>query len=253
LKTSDVAKAAGIHPNTVRKYEDLGYLPRPSRGPNGYRLFTERHLDQARLAVAFLRLAWLGEPYKQKAQATVLAAAADDFAAARTAARTLLVLVCEERTRAERATELLAEWAATSPAAGADAPAGLTIQEAAAYLHVTAHTLRNWDRNRLVTVPRAPTSGYRVYGPAELRRLMVIRALRRARYNVMAILHMFRQLDADPGTDPLAAIESVPPGETDIYHSTYRWLTKVRECEGRARAAIAQLEAVARRYGEGPG
>jgi DNA-binding transcriptional MerR regulator len=35
LRTSDIAKATGIHPNTVRKYEELGYLPRPLRGPNG--------------------------------------------------------------------------------------------------------------------------------------------------------------------------------------------------------------------------
>jgi hypothetical protein len=77
---------------------------------------------------------------------------------------------------------------------------------------------------------------------------MVIRALRRARYNVMAIMHMFRQLDADPGIDPLAAIESVPPGEPDIYRSTYRWLTKVKECEGHARTALELLETVAGAY-----
>lgn len=247
LRTSDIAEAAGIHPNTVRKYEELGYLPRPKRGPNGYRLFTERHLDQARLAVAFLRLSWLGEWFKQRAVETVIHAAADDFTAAGTAAEALLALVVEERNRAELAAEYLAEWA-NSPAPSGVAAGGIGIKEAAAYLHVTAHTLRNWDRNRLVRVPRHPTSGYRTYGPAELRRLMVIRALRRARFNLMSILNMFRQLDADPEVDPRAAIESLPPGEEDIYHSTYRWLTKVKAFEERAREALEQLEAVSRRY-----
>jgi len=238
LRTSDIARAAGIHPNTVRNYEELGYLPRPVRGPNGYRQFTQRHLDQARLAVAFLRFAWLGETFQQLAQETVLCSAVGDFAAARASAASLLAQVVEERKRAERAAELLAEWA-TSEAPGAQAPEGMSIKEAAAYLNVTAHTLRNWDRNRLVTVPRDPVSGYRSYGPVELRRLMVIRALRRARYNLMSILNMFRQLEADPGTDPRAAIDSLPPGEDDIYHSTYRWLTKVKAVEGKAREALA--------------
>ena len=124
----------------------------------------------------------------------------------------------------------------------------MSIKEAAAYLNVTAHTLRNWDRNRLVQVPRDPASGYRTYGPAELRRLIVIRVLRRARYNLMSILYMFQQLEADRGVDPRVAIDSVPPGEEDIYHSTYRWLSKVKEIEGYAREAMEHLEAMARRY-----
>lgn len=247
LRTSDIARAAGIHPNTVRKYEDLGYLPRPLRGSKGYRLFTERHLDQARLCVALFRCSWMGETFKQKAQETAVASAAGDFAAARAGAEALLAQAAAERQRAELAAEFLAEWATSPPPAGEE-PAGMTIKEAAAYLHVTAHTLRNWDRNRLVTVPRHPSSGYRTYGPAELRRLMVIRALRQARYNLMSILNMFRQLEADPQVDPQAAINSLPPGEDDIYHSTYRWLTKVKVFEGYAREALEHLEAMILRY-----
>lgn len=121
----------------------------------------------------------------------------------------------------------------------------VALTRAAAYLNVTAHTLRNWDRNGLLKVPRHPASGYRTYGSAELQRLMVIRALRRARYNIMSILNMFRQLEADRRIDPRAALDSLPPGEEDIYHSTYRWLTKVKEIEGHAREAVERLEAMA--------
>lgn len=247
LRTSDIARGAGIHPNTVRKWEELGYLPKPVRAPNGYRCFTERHLDQARLAVAFLRLAWMGPAFKQLAIETVLRAAADEFESARASAGALLAHVGEERRRAERASELLAAWAAGREQ-GAE-PEGLRIKEAAAYLNLTEHTLRNWDRNRLLSVPRHPVSGYRIYGPAELRRLIVIRALRRARFNLMSILHMFRQLDADPAVDPQEALESVPPGERDIYHSTYRWLTKVKEVEAQAQGAVELLNEVAGRWG----
>jgi len=50
LRTSDIAKAAGVHPNTVRLYEEWGFLPPVPRSPSRYRLFTKHHLDQMHLA-----------------------------------------------------------------------------------------------------------------------------------------------------------------------------------------------------------
>jgi DNA-binding transcriptional MerR regulator len=44
LRTSDLAKAVGVHPNTVRRYVDRGLLPPVERSPSGYRRFTQRHL-----------------------------------------------------------------------------------------------------------------------------------------------------------------------------------------------------------------
>ena len=37
-RTSEVAEKIGIHPNTVRLYEELGLIPRPQRQGNGYRV-----------------------------------------------------------------------------------------------------------------------------------------------------------------------------------------------------------------------
>lgn len=49
-RTSEVAEKIGIHPNTVRLYEELGLIPRPQRQGNGYRVFTDLHVEQFRLA-----------------------------------------------------------------------------------------------------------------------------------------------------------------------------------------------------------
>ncbi len=38
-KTSEIASMIGIHPNTVRLYEELELIPKPQRQPNGYRIF----------------------------------------------------------------------------------------------------------------------------------------------------------------------------------------------------------------------
>ena len=53
-KTAEVAAIIGIHPNTVRLYEKLQLIPKPERLSNGYRVFTDFHIDQCRLVrIAF--------------------------------------------------------------------------------------------------------------------------------------------------------------------------------------------------------
>ncbi len=47
-RTSEIAEIIGVHPNTVRLYEELGLIPKPGRLPNGYRVFTELHIEQFR-------------------------------------------------------------------------------------------------------------------------------------------------------------------------------------------------------------
>ena len=49
-RTSEVSEKIGIHPNTVLLYEELGLIPRPQRQGNRYRVFTDLHVDQFRLA-----------------------------------------------------------------------------------------------------------------------------------------------------------------------------------------------------------
>ena len=49
-KTAEIAAAIGIHPNTVRLYEELELISKPERLPNGYRIFTDFHIEQFRLA-----------------------------------------------------------------------------------------------------------------------------------------------------------------------------------------------------------
>ena len=49
-RTSEIARCIGIHPNTVRLYEELELIPKPEREANGYRIFTDFHIEQFKLA-----------------------------------------------------------------------------------------------------------------------------------------------------------------------------------------------------------
>ena len=55
-RTAQVAQMIGIHPNTVRLYEELGLISRPERRANGYRVFTDLHIAQFFLARTALRV-----------------------------------------------------------------------------------------------------------------------------------------------------------------------------------------------------
>ena len=48
----------------------------------------------------------------------------------------------------------------------------LTIKEAAQFVGVTANTLRNWERDKKITVYRNPQNSYRLYKKEDLEKLL---------------------------------------------------------------------------------
>lgn len=239
LRTSDVARAVGVHPNTVRLYEAWGFLPPIPRGPNGYRLFTSGHIDQMRLARTALQWPYPGG--KDPVLGLVYRAAAGDLGGALEEAYRYLAQVRGERAEADAAADYLDHWARGVPAEATSER--LRIGQAAERLSVTIDTLRSWERNGLVAVPRDPKNGYRRYGAAEIGRLRVIRLLRQAGYSTMAILRMFLRLERGPGGDVRQALDTPSPDE-DVYSAADRWQSALRDQERRAQDVIAQLRAM---------
>jgi DNA-binding transcriptional MerR regulator len=242
--TSEVAEAVGVHPNTVRLYEAWGFLPPIPRSAGGYRLFTDAHLDQMHLARTALQGPWPGKAIKEAAVAMVRQAADGDLGGALEEAYHYLTLVQAERARAEAAATLLERWADGVTPDATDEP--LWIGDAAELLDVTNDTLRSWERNGLIDVPRDPDNGYRLYGADEIGRLRVIRMLRRAGYSTMAILRMLLQLRRGQTDDLREALDTPREGE-DVYIAADRWLSTLTSLEARAREMIAQLEAMLRK------
>ena len=239
LRTSDVAAAVGVHPNTVRLYEQWGFLPRIPRSASGYRLFAPYHVALMRMARTALRGPWPGRAIRESALSIVRRAAADDLGGALELAYRHLALVRAEQARADAAVRLLERWA--SGAAVDASEEWLRIGQAAERLGVTSDMLRNWERNGLIRVPRDPANGYRRYGAAELGRCRVIRMLRQAGYGMMAILRMMRALDGGQRRD-LGRVLDTPRPDEDVYVAADRWLSALADLEGRALQVIDQLE-----------
>ncbi len=244
LRTSDLARAVGVHPNTIRLYEAWGFLPPVPRTASGYRTFNEAHLDQMRLARLALHGGWPGRNIRQSALALVRRAAAGDLERALEQAYHHLALVQAERAQAHAAAAYLEKWAGGQTQARKRPP--VPIREAARALGVTPDALRNWEKNGLLRVPRAPHNGYRLYGAPELGRARVIRLLSRAGYSSMAILRMLYQLDAGQ-KENLRLVLDTPRPDEDVLTAADRWLSTLAEQAGRARHMIRMLEGMQRK------
>jgi DNA-binding transcriptional MerR regulator len=239
FRTIDIAKEIGIHPNTLRLYEALGYLPPIPRSHNRYRQYTLIHKEQARLVCLTLHWPYIGD--KTLLVDLVKHAACQDLGMAMELAYQYLAQVRVEYTYAESALEFLQRWAAGYLIDSSHQK--MHIRQAADYLKVTVDMLRNWERNGLINVPRDVSNGYRLYGTSEYSRLRVIRVLTQAGYSQMAILRMLRHFDNGKTTDLRHDLE-VPADESAndaIEVIADRWLPGLLALEVRAQKIIDQL------------
>lgn len=210
-RTAEVAEWVGVHPNTVRLYEEWGLIPRPERDRNRYRVYTQAHLAQLRLVRLALQVEVMQRGLRKMILEVVKTSAAGAYDRAMALTDGYLLRVRRERQNAEEAIEIVRRLWNGGPAQG-----GLKLKrkEASAYLDVSMDTLRNWEMNGLLTVKRRE-NGYRVYTDEDIRRLKIIRALRCANYSLEAILRLLAALSADPNADIRTALNT-PRADEDI-------------------------------------
>ncbi len=227
--------------NTVRRYVEWGLLPPVERAPNGYRRFTQHHLDCLRLDRMIMEGCYPGKSIHRSGAQVIQSAVKDDWGGALELAYRHLTVVKAEQASANAAVDLLERWARGS---GADVTVRpLRIGDVVKLLGVSQDILRNWERNGLLDVPRQENNAYRLYGPNEISRLRVIRMLANAGYSQMAILRMLLQLDRGDNRNLRQALDTPHPDE-DVYMASDRWLSTLDQEEKRARKIIDFIEAI---------
>ena len=241
LRTSDLAHAVGVHPNTVRLYVDWGLVPPVERSPSGYRLFTQRHLDCLRLSRTIYAAQYPGRGFRALGNAIIQHAVADDWTGALEKAHELLHAVRFELEYANQAANLLEHWAQTRDTVSDSSEEPLAIGEVSKLLGVSLDVIRNWERNGLISIPRNSHNNYRLFGKKEIERMRIIRMLSRAGYSHMAMLRMFLELDAGNTCD-LKKILDTPRPDEDIFTASDRWLTTLHGQEQLAHQVIHLIE-----------
>ena len=236
-RTAEVASIIGVHPNTVRLYEKLGLIPKPERKPNGYRIFTDFHIEQFRLARLALQVEVLQNGLRKKILQAVKTSAAGDFNAAISLTEEYLQQIKQERSNSEKAIIIVKRILSGG------APESVHLfkrKEVSEYLGISMDSLRNWEMNGLLTVKRKQ-NGYRVYTDADRQRLIIIRSLRCANYSLEAILHMLRQLSENPDTD-IAIILNTPKQDSDIISVCDRLIVSLSAAEKNAYKILSMLQ-----------
>jgi DNA-binding transcriptional MerR regulator len=245
LSTAQVARAAGMHPNTIRLYEQWKLLSPVPRDPrNGYRRFSQVHLAQVQVVRAAHYFTWVMGDMRKTGLALLACSASEDWSGACQVALRLLEIVRAERAQAQAAAAYLEQWARGAP----DPPAPLLqTTQVARLLETSIDCLRNWERNGLLRVPRDARNGYRRYGPAEIGRLRVIRTLIRSRYSIMAILRMLTRLDQGQ-KENLGLVLDTPRPDEDVFYAADHWLTTLTELEQHAQDAITLTRQIMERF-----
>ena len=236
-RTAEVASIIGIHPNTVRLYEELGLIPKPKRKPNGYRVFTDFHIKQFRLARLALQVEVLQNGLRKKILQAVKASAAGDFNTALSLTEEYLQQIKQERSNAEKAIIIVKRILSGG------APESVHLfkrKEVSENLGISMDSLRNWEMNGLLTVKRKQ-NGYRVYTDADIQRLIIIRSLRCANYSLEAILQMLRQLSVNPDTD-IETVLNTPKEDSDIISVCDRLIVSLSAAEENAYKILSLLQ-----------
>lgn len=225
--TSEVAKLIGIHPNTVRLYEELNLISKPERKSNGYRVFTQQHIEQFRVARLAFEVEVLQSGLRKQAVTIIKTSAENNFSEAIKLTQDYLEQVRGEKQNAEEAISLVEEIISGTSQDLENLQ--LTRQEAADLLHITIDTLRNWELNGLLSVKRK-LNGYRVYTETDIKRLKIIRSLRCANYSLASILRMLQALSDNPKADIRTVIDT-PKADDDIFTACDSLLSSLNHAE----------------------
>ena len=234
--TSQIAKIIGIHPNTVRMYEEWGLIPLAERKSNGYRIFTDLHIQQLRLARTAFQIEVLQNGLRKKAVDTVKLSAKGNFDKALMFAEEYLSQIQREKINAEESIRI-----AQQILSGKSAEHTLLLKrkEVSEYLDISMDTLRNWERNGLLQVKRKE-NGYRAYTSDDIERLKIIRTLRLANYSLEAILRMLNALEHDPQIN-ISQVLNTPQAVADIISVCDKLIVSLRDAEKNAKKMINMI------------
>ena len=261
--TSQIAKIVGVHPNTVRLYEAWGLLQIPERKANGYRVFTDIHIEQFRLTQKALAIPVLQAGLRSKIISAVKHSARYEFDEAVLCVREYLETAARERENAVRAAKGVTDIMSDNMMLCKNTSSGnimssddvmctcenrlLKRSEAAKSLDITIDTLRNWEMNGLLTVKRKE-NGYRVYDSADMRKLRIIRTLRCANYSLAAILKMLSAWEAGQAPTDVLNELNTPSDEETIVSACDKLIASLDAASENAKEVLQMLLMMKEKY-----
>lgn len=245
-KTSELATIIGVHPNTVRKYEALGLIPKPLRKANGYRIFSDFHIDQFRLARTAFQIEILQSGLRKRIVEVVKLSANGQFENAIALANLYIDIIDSEIINANEAVEITNSLLKSS---FKEKTTLLKRKDAADILGISMDTLRNWEMNGLLKIKRKE-NGYRVYDHEDIKKLKIIRSLRCANYSLSSILRMMNTIINNERADVKQVLNT--PQNDDIVSVCDKLIASLNAAKKNAEKIIRILSEMKNKYPNPP-
>ena len=245
--TSQIAKIVGVHPNTVRMYEEWKLIQVPMRKPNGYRVFTDIHIDQFCLVKMAFQIEVLQAGLRRKMIDALKFSAKYQFEEGIQCVEDYINIAEQEIIHAIEVGNIVNEL--LLQAEDAD-KVHLKRAEVAKELGLTIDTIRNWEMNGLLKVKRKE-NGYRVYNSYDIKRLKVIRSLRCANYSLSAILRMLHALECRTNFNALEVLNT-PEENEDIVLACDRLIHSLEIAKENAKKVLELLIEMKNKYSNPP-
>lgn len=150
--TSEVAKIIGVHPNTVRLYEKVGFITKPHYKKNGYREFTELQIDQMKLGRVALKSELVQNGLRKKEVQIVKLSAQKKWQEAINETENYIEMLKQEKFNTQEAIKITKEILSNENPI--EEPIEFTRKQAAEYLNLTVDKIRNWELNGLIKINR---------------------------------------------------------------------------------------------------
>lgn len=191
--TSQIATKFHIHPNTVRKYEALGLLSTPKRQANNYRVFTTQHCHELRILQLAFAIELTHCNLRSIAFELVKQTAKQHYHEALALADTYLVIVKKEKTLATNAVANVSRLL-LSQEKDIEKKELLSRKQLSNKLNITLDTIRNWERNGLISSTKGNKHGA-FYDESNVNKALIISTLKHANFSLTAILNMLLQIE----------------------------------------------------------
>jgi DNA-binding transcriptional MerR regulator len=236
---ADLAKMYGIHPNTIRLYERLGFISQAQRNTNNYRMFEELHAWQIKVCRCIFGYPYTNRRIRNAGYEIIGAMAKKQWDSALQYTDNYIKIIDREITMAQNAAEVLRRWAyQTKDKDIVVEERKLSRKEAASCLGVTVEAVRNWERNDLIISNGVGEKGETLYSGVDLERMCVISMLLQSGYSISSIHRSISMYDK--GDTELAASALNNPECDDLISAGDRWLYELTKLM-RAAKEIPQI------------
>ncbi|MCA0353708.1 MAG: MerR family transcriptional regulator [Chloroflexi bacterium] len=201
FRTVDLAKAINVSVQQVRNYQAEGFLPNVERGSNGYRQYTQQHIDAIKTAHQLIK----GYGWRNAQQIMAALHQADH--------QTAFNLINQHHARLDTIHQQLDQTLTLLKAVADQLPPSqrhaqrILVGEAAKAVGVPISALRFWEQQGLLQPIRQASNNYRYYDERQLRRLRIVVLLRQANADFSSIRTTLETLDQQQPQRAVAAIE----------------------------------------------